>query len=196
MNIPNLDTKTAILESALPSIPFDGWTLPVLEEAAMACGYSKSMVRAVFPDGVKDAIKYFSRWADDQMMEALSGTDPQTLRVRDKVYRAVQSRLEVLSKHKEAERLAVAFWMRPMRKFEGAMLVWKTADRIWDWAGDTATDYNRYTKRGLLSAVITSTTFYWLNDTSKSHQDTWAFLDRRIENVLSIGKITARFKTA
>ena len=50
--------------------------------------------------------------------------------------------------------MAVAFWVRPMRKFEGAKLVWKTADKIWNWAGDTSSDYNYYTKRALLSAVI------------------------------------------
>lgn len=196
MNIPNFDKKTAILEAALPSIPFDGWTISVLEEAAMACGYSKSMVRAVFPDGIKDAISFFSFWADEQMMEQLNQIDPQSMRVRDRVRKAVETRLEILAAHKEAERLAVAFWVRPMRKFEGAKLIWKTADRIWSWAGDTATDYNRYTKRGLLSAVITSTTFYWLNDESQGHKDTLAFLERRIDNVMSIGKVAARFKTA
>ncbi len=130
------------------------------------------------------------------MMKALKNVNPQNLRVRERVQECVKARLHVLEQHKETERLAVAYWMRPLRKYEGIKLVWKTADCIWQWAGDTSTDYNRYTKRGLLSAVITSTTFYWLNDESDGHQDTVAFLERRINNVMSIGKVAAKFKTA
>lgn len=193
----NNDTiKDAILESALPDVPFDGWTMDVLERAAQAAGYEAAMVYSVFPAGVKDAIVHLSRWADRQMLERLSASKNPPARIRDKVTLAVRTRLEVLAPHKEAERLAIAYWLRPLRKWEGAKLVWKTADAIWDWAGDTATDYNRYTKRGLLSGVLTATTLFWLSDTSKGSQDSWAFLDRRIENVMSVGKIVGKLKTA
>jgi len=195
MRHENDTIKTAILEAALPEIPFDGWTMDVLKRAAEQAGYPAAAVVSVFPAGVKDAIIFFSRWADAQMLERLEAGAPPA-RIRDKVTQAVRVRLEALAPHKEAERLAIAFWMRPLRKWEGAKLVWKTADVIWTHAGDTATDYNRYTKRGLLSGVLTATTLFWLNDTSKDHQDSWAFLDRRIENVMTVGKIVGRFKTA
>jgi ubiquinone biosynthesis protein COQ9 len=54
-------------------------------------------------------------------------------------------------------------------------------------AGDRATDYNYYTKRLLLAGVLSSTTLFWLNDRSKDHAATWAFLDRRIDEVLKVG---------
>ena len=37
-------------------------------------------------------------------------------------------------------------------------------DRMWRLAGDTATDFNHYSKRTLLSGVIASTTLCWLGD--------------------------------
>lgn len=192
--IKNLAIKDAIIETALPAVPFDGWTVKVLQDAAIEAGYEKDMVKAVFPRGVQDALVHFSGWADRRMMEELPKSP--SMRVRDKIALAVRTRLEILAPYKEAERLAVAFWLRPLRKWEGAKLAWKTADVIWDWAGDTATDYNRYTKRGLLSGVLGATILFWLSDTSKNHADSWAFLDRRIDNVLSIGKIAGRLKTA
>ena len=195
MRQENDTIRTAILEAALPDIPFDGWTADVLERAAEQAGYPASMAVSVFPAGVKDAIIYFSHWADARMLERLETQDPPT-RIREKVAQAVRARLEALAPHKEAERLAIAYWMRPLRKWEGAKLCWKTADAIWNHAGDTATDYNRYTKRGLLSGVLTATTLFWLNDNSKGHQDSWEFLDRRIENVMTVGKIVGRLKTA
>ncbi len=192
----NETIKDKIIESALPDVPFDGWTAEVLERAAIAAGYEAAMVTAVFPKGVKDAVIYFSHWADKQMLDALKKTDPASLKVRERIALAVRGKFERLEPYREAERLAIAYWMRPFRKFEGARLVWKTADVIWDWAGDTATDYNHYTKRALLSGVLTATALFWLNDHSAGQKDSWAFLDRRIENVLSVGKIVGRFKTA
>ncbi len=67
-------------------------------------------------------------------------------------------------------------------------MVWQTADVIWNWAGDEAEDYNHYTKRILLSGVITATTVRWLNDKSENHHETHEFLDRRINNVLKLGQ--------
>lgn len=196
MRTSNLAIKNAIIEAALPNAPFDGWTQKMLEDSAVAAGYKKEMVTSVFPQGVKDALIHLSHWADLQMMAILKAANPVSMRVRDRIALGVRTRLGVLEGHKEAERLALSYWMRPFRKIEGAKLVWKTADMIWDWAGDTATDYNRYTKRSLLCGVIISTTLFWLSDTSENHQDTDAFLDRRIDNVLSIGKIAGRFKKA
>lgn len=196
MNTDNLSIKDAILEAALPDIPFDGWTMQVLERAAVGAGHTKAMAVSVFPGGVKDAIIHLSHWADREMLVRLRADKTPPTRIRDKIARAVRTRLEILAPHKEAERLAIAYWMHPFRKWEGVKLVWKTADAIWDWAGDTATDYNRYTKRGLLSGVLTSTTLFWLSDNSSESQESWAFLERRIENVMSVGKIVGRFKTA
>lgn len=196
MNSNNTIIKNRIIEAALPNVPFDGWTMATLVHGAVEAGYSEAMVTSVFPAGEKDAIRHFSLMADEWMLAALKETNPVSLRVRDRVTLAVRKRLEAMEPFKEAEKLAVSYWVRPFRKFEGVKLVWKTADVIWQWAGDTATDYNRYTKRGLLSGVLTSTLLYWLGDVSENHRDTWEFLDRRIENVMAIGKIAGKLKTA
>lgn len=193
-SIPNKPIKDAILHAALPVVAFDGWTRKTLEQAALEAGYQKSMVVSVFPAGVKDALWHFSRMADEGMLETLQGLEVDTLKIRERIEEGVWARLMWLEPHREAERLAIAYWMRPLRKWEGAKLVWKSADALWDWAGDTASDYNRYTKRMILSAVLSATTLCWLNDESAGREDTRAFLRRRIDNALALGKITARFK--
>jgi ubiquinone biosynthesis protein COQ9 len=64
---------------------------------------------------------------------------------------------------------------------------------MWSAAGDEARDASYYTKRSLLAAVWTSTFLFWLDDRSPDFEATWAFLDRRIDNVMQIGKLRARF---
>src|SRR3546814_16617611 len=67
---------------------------------------------------------------------------------------------------------------------------------MWYAAGDTATDWNFYSKRALLAAVYSSTLLYWLNDRSEGFVDTWGFLDRRIGDVMRIPRATARMHDA
>ena len=65
-----------------------------------------------------------------------------------------------------------------------ARLGWRSADAMWRLAGDTATDYNHYSKRAILGAVYASTMAVFLNDESDGYADTRAFLARRIDQVM------------
>ena len=177
-----------ILKTALKDIPFDGLTWDVVVKAAEKAGYDADVAGSVFADGLTSFLKYFAQWADDEMLQALPDIPADGMKIRECVELAVWTRLEVLTKHKEAVRLSTMHWVNPMRKPVAAKLVWTTADAIWQWAGDTATDHNKYTKRVLLSGVITATMLYWINDKSDENVKTANFLQDRIGNVLTFGK--------
>lgn len=194
MTSAQTNIRDNIIEAALPHVAFDGWGRAVLEQATADAGYPKTMVQKTFPGGVADALAHFSDWTDRQMIEALAHTDIESLRVRDRIRQAVLARLDILQPHKEAVRLALAYWAVPPRGLRATKIIWRTADAIWNWAGDTATDYNRYTKRGLLSGVLSVTTMAWMNDNSSDIQVTKDFLDRRIENVMQLGKLVGKIK--
>ena len=187
MNTHNQDIKDQVITEALEDVVFDGWKWSVIEDAVVKCGHDKDLAITLFPKKVNDALVHFSDLADRQMLEALKGINPDDLRVRDRIKRGVEARLKTLELHKEAVRAASVYWLVPTRKVQAAKQIWKTADVIWNWAGDDAKDYNHYTKRILLSGVITTTTMTWLNDMSEGHNDTHEFLDRRINDVLKIG---------
>lgn len=188
MTIDTQDIKNKILAAALNEVAFEGWTQSVLMDATEKAGYKPDMAVAVFPEGVTDLVAYFSEWADAQMLAQLAKIDPEDLRVRARVAKAAMIRFEILAPHKEALREAAKFWARPFRSLRAKQVIWQTADHIWTWAGDTATDYNRYTKRGLLFGVLTTTTLYWLSKNEASLEEVETFLRARIENVLKIGQ--------
>ncbi|QQG36754.1 MAG: COQ9 family protein [Micavibrio aeruginosavorus] len=189
------DIRDRILEAALPNVPFDGWTWKLIEQAAVNAGYGDSMARSVFPGGLSDALDHFSSMADKRMLERLENIDPETLRVRDRIHTAVMARLRVLYPWRDAVRQATSYWAMPSRTGRGIRIMWRTADAIWNWAGDTATDYNRYTKRTLLCGVLVSTILAWLEDDSHGMSETEAFLDRRINTVLTLGKALGKMKS-
>lgn len=190
------DIQDNILAALLPSIAFDGWTWAATREASVQAGYEPSMADAVFPGKLTDVVSHFADWADRCMLAELEDVNIESLRVRDRIRDAVLTRLQILTPYREDVKMALSYYAIPHRAPRASKAVWRTADRIWTWAGDTATDYNRYTKRGLLSAVITSTTLAWLNDDTPDLEKTQQFLDRRIENVMQFGRLVGKVKKA
>ena len=73
----------------------------------------------------------------------------------------MKARLSALAPHKEAARRAAALLSLPMHAATGAKLVCATVDAMWRAAGDTATDFNFYTKRGILAGVYGATAMRW-----------------------------------
>lgn len=191
---PSNEIRDRILAEILPNVVFDGWSWDGAEQAALAAGYDRKMAAAVFPDGLPGVVGHFFDWADRQMMDILKDEELDGIRIRDRIQLGVITWIDVMEPWKEALRRALTYWAVPPRHLQAARLIWRTADVIWVWAGDTATDYNHYTKRGLLSGVIGATVLAWLNDETGALDRTEAFLDRRIDNVMKLGQALGRAK--
>jgi len=186
--------KNAIIESFLPDVAYDGWSWSSVLKAAAREGYGRGQVREAFPGGIGDVVCSYAAHIDDLMMARLDRIDPDVLRVRDRIRMAVLARFDALEPYKEAERYAVSYWSMPLRHVRAGKIVWRTADLIWNWAGDISDDYNHYTKRGLLSGILSTSTLVWLDDESDDRIVTSNFVDRRIDNVMQIGKIMGKIK--
>ena len=181
-----------ILTSALLKAPKTGWNDDLLTELKEEFGIVE-MTRYC-PRGLDDLSRMFADWADNEMLRAMEQDDVSQMKVRDKITHGVRARLMALSPHRQAFKASMKYMLHPMRGLFTKKLTWQTADRLWYAAGDRATDYNHYTKRLLLSGVLASTTLYWLRDTSDDYSKTWVFLDRRIQNVMTVGGYMAKIK--
>ena len=184
--------KDDILLETLPNVVFDGWSSQSLRDGTAAAGYDSTMAMRAFPGGIAELVEHFSDWADRQMLEEMEKHDLEAMKVRERITLGVRARLEVLEPYEDPVRRALTWLALPQNTAQGARMVYRTVDANWYAAGDTATDFNYYTKRGLLAAVLTSTTLYWLNDQSEDKRDTWEFLDRRIRDVMRFGKTTGK----
>ena len=194
--IEKLTQKDAVLRAALPNIPFDGWTMATLEAASEKEGLGRAAARRLFPGGAKDAVAHFRALADRLMLEDLAGLELGAMKIRERIAAGVRLHLERWTPHREAIRAALA--LSPLPHYAGGSLRagYATVDAIWRAAGDRSTDYNFYTKRGLLAGVYIATLLYWLNDRSEGTSDSWKFLDRRIQNVMEIPKLQQRIGEA
>lgn len=193
--------RDALMESLLGHVTFDGWTAKALAAAAKDNGLSQGEFDLAIPGGVGGAVDAMADWADRKALAAaaVEGALFAEARVRDKIAFLVRLRLEALEPYREAVRRSLVVLARPSQIGLGPKIAWRTADRLWRAAGDTASDHNHYTKRSLLIGVAGSTELFWLNDNSEGREDSWAFLDRRIDEVLRVGrrlgKVTGRLGT-
>lgn len=183
--------RAKLLATALPHVAFDGWTPRLMREAAEASGVSHNEMCLAFPDGALDLVDYFLADGDRRMEEALAAEDLAAMKVRARITRAVRVRLEVDAANREAVRRAVTLFALPTSGVHGPRALYRTVDAIWRAAGDTSTDFNFYTKRATLAGVWSAVTLHWLSDHSDGFADTWAFLDRRIEDVMRFEKAKA-----
>jgi ubiquinone biosynthesis protein COQ9 len=188
--------REAILLAALPNVPFDGWSTELLRRATTQAGFTRDVGRIAFPQGVMDLVDYYSDWADREMERRLKEHDLMEMRIRDKIALAVRLRLEALEPSRDAARRAAGAFLAPPNGLLGAKCLYRTVDAMWRGIGDTSTDFNFYTKRATLSGVVASTMLHWFDDRSEGFADTWAFLDRRIENVMQFEKVKARMTKA
>lgn len=182
-------SSQTVVEAVLVQVPFEGWTKTSFAAALRQCGMTPDEAANIFPNGMRDVIEYFGAMADAAMQRRIAaerGFD--RMRVRDKVAFGVRARLEFLTPYREALRRLMVWYALPQNMASGVRRFYKTVDTIWIAAGDTATDYNFYTKRFLLASVLKATTLFWLNDETSQTAATWDFLDRRISEVMKLGK--------
>ena len=185
-------TQDRIVESMLPHVPFDGWSLKALKAGVADAGLTPDLASRAFPGGMAEVAAHFADWSDRRMLAEFEGRDLDSQRVRERIATAVRVRLELNAPHREAIRRLLSFLALPQNAGLAARCTYRTVSATWYAAGDNATDFNFYTKRGLLAAVYSSTVLYWLADKSNGFADTWAFLERRISNVMTIPKLQAR----
>ncbi len=189
---PSLKARRALLKAALLHAPFDGWTSSVLKQAAKDAKLPGGAEELYFPGGPLEMIEFWNAECDYQVKKDLAKLDLPNMRIRDKVTAGVLSRFYAIGPHEEAARRAIARTALPDGLSLSPKILWAASDMIWRAIGDKSTDFNYYTKRTTLSAVISTSLAAWLSDDDPHKGKARKFLDARIENVMQFEK--AKFK--
>ncbi|MBL1437112.1 MAG: COQ9 family protein [Rhodobacteraceae bacterium] len=185
------EAKRAVIDAALPHVMFDGWSDTTLAAAITDSGVEAGLAKLAFPRGPLDLALGYHYQGDADMRAEMAALDLASMRYSERVAKAISLRLALADK--EAVRRAMAFFALPHNMGDGTRALWHTADAIWESLGDTSRDYNWYTKRMTLSAVYSACVLFWLGDDA---DETEAFIDRRIANVMSFEKTKAKFRSS
>ena len=183
------DQRLELMRASVRHVTFDGWSERALKAGAKDIGMAVETAKALFPDTGRDLVTLHCQNADAEALDYLGDQNLTSMRVRERVAMSIRARIEIVREDREAVRQAVSMFALPGNATLGARLLFGTVDRLWRAAGDTSTDWNYYSKRGLLAGVYGSTVLYWLQDNSEDFGDSWLFLDRRIADVMKVPKI-------
>jgi ubiquinone biosynthesis protein COQ9 len=184
-------TEQRVLDEALRLAPRLGWNAGMVRSAAAAAGLDAGAAQLLLPQGPRDLATLLSRRHDRAALASLSALDPASLKIRDKIRKGVVARMDAAANDAETLRKLAAFLLFPTNTPLALTLVWESADVLWRWAGDTATDENHYSKRAILSGILVSTLAV---DMASGRESALKHLDGRIDNVMAFEKWKAGIK--
>ena len=187
------ETEDRILDAALTFAGEMGWGAATLERAARRAGLSRAETELLLPQGEKDLAALLSRRHDRLAMAELAKVDPATLKIRERIALGVETRLAAAFENEPALRRWAGFLALPSNLPLAMRLVWESADLLWRWAGDTATDENHYSNRAILSGILISTLAVRLSNGAEAASSQLA---ARISNVMAFEKWKAGIKPA
>lgn len=187
-----LQLAPAIADAAV----FDGWTAEAVEQAARDHGVDPALAAYAFDGGAMAMIAAWIDHVDATMAASLAGGVLSNMPIRERIRRLVWARLDAVAGREEALLRALTIMAMPQNVAASTRLGWRSADAMWRMAGDTATDYNHYTKRAILGGIYAATLHVFARDTSEDKAETRAFLERRIAGIMRFEKAKSQMLRA
>lgn len=177
--------EAALLEQAIRLAPTEGWTGRLARQACRAAGFTPGETELLLPRGPADLAALLSRRHDERAIAILGGLNPLDLKIRERIARAVEARLDAAAGDELATRRCAGFLALPPNLPLAGKLAWESADVLWRWAGDVATDENHYSKRAILAGILTTALAIRL---SSGRGSALRYVDRRIDDVMRFEK--------
>jgi len=187
------ELRLALAPEIAAAAVFDGWSDAAMAHAAEDSGVMPEVARLAFPGGAIDMIAGWIETIDAAMAEALPQEELSQMKIRERIRALVAFRLQAVAGQEESLRRALAIMAMPQNAPRALKLGWHSADVMWRLAGDTATDYNHYTKRAILASIYAATLAVFVDDESAGKAATHAFLNRRIEGVMKFEATKAKW---
>jgi ubiquinone biosynthesis protein COQ9 len=187
------DMEARLLEAALPHASHLGWSQRTLLAGARAVGLSPAEAELLLPNGPRDLAALMAARHDRLALARLAEIDAAALKIRERIRAGVMARCDVAMQEEAATRRWIGFLALPAHVPLALRLSWASADGLWRWAGDTATDENHYTKRALLAEILASTLAIRLTVDGRAAA---THLDSRIGAVMAFERWKAGLKPA
>ena len=186
--------KVDLVTKMLSYVPDLGWTWDALYKGALKSKKTKNLsdeeLHSLFDNKISNIIGIFNDKLDEEMVAAFYAENNKNLGVTQTVKALVLYRLRASENYESIIKTSLFFMAQPGNAYEAFKQLMKTSNKIWETAGDNSTGRNFYSKRLILAGVYSSTLAYWLAKETRSIDGSEHFLDKRLDDVKNIGKIS------
>lgn len=193
--------QARILTAALEFVPLHGWSMEAIAAGAETIGLSTATT-GMFYNGAGDLVHHFIAQCNAQLTEILAEQHNQVQlgnaeqkKTADFLRDAVETRLRMLSPYIETWPQAMSILLLPHNIPDSLKHLSTLVDDMWYYAGDRSTDLNWYTRRAALTGIYNTTELVMVQDSSPDFQDTWNFLDNRIQDVVNMAGTAKQVKS-
>ena len=164
-----------------------------LQELKIDKKFHDFIKESYFPDGL-DSLMFILNKIIDKKMGQIKPKDFNKFRTHEKITYFVFKRLKVIEGI--CDKKTLFFLMTKPRYLKTSnKILFNIADEIWFLSGDRSTDMNYYSKRIILMNVYASVFSYFVFDKSKNAHKTLNFLERKINFVLTFGKMKGKLQS-
>ncbi len=154
---PLSDLKAAeirLAEAVAGFVPELGLNRTSFAAGGRAAGFNAGERDLIAPNGAADVAAILWRGHDAvltaaEMAEALPG-----MKIREKISHLLNSRIDAFAREEKLAHRLIGFLMLPLHLDLYRRLMWDSADLIWRLAGDKALDENHYSKRLIVSGIL------------------------------------------
>lgn len=189
--------RSEILEASLRFVPEKGWSQEAISLGAESINYP-GVVHGMFPNGAIELIQHFYTKCNrelieqlqDELNEAKNAVDDakivKTLSPREFAVHAIRLRIEMIIPYKDSWPQALAIMTLPQNVPTSLAQLLTLVDDICYSAGDRSVDIGWYTRRIGIASIYKMVELFLLQDKSPGYQQTWEFLERRMEEGIQI----------
>lgn len=148
------DAEQMVLDQAMALTKNMAWSDQLAWQAGRKAGLRRAETELLLPHGAADLSALLSRRHDALTLAALETLNPSALKIRHRIETGINLRLDTAIAEGRGAHAWAGYLALPHHAPLALRLVWESADMIWRWAGDTATDENHYSKRALVGAIL------------------------------------------
>eukprot|EP01117_Protostelium_nocturnum_P009198 TRINITY_DN3294_c0_g1_i3.p2 TRINITY_DN3294_c0_g1~~TRINITY_DN3294_c0_g1_i3.p2 ORF type:complete len:316 (+),score=127.59 TRINITY_DN3294_c0_g1_i3:287-1234(+) len=116
----------------------------------------------------------------------------KSLTAKEATHLVIKSRLSQLAPFIHNWSQAIGLMATPQNASHSVQYIASLIDEIAFISGDRSTNFDWYTKRATIFSIYTSTELFMLTDTSQDFNETWKFLERRIEDAASLSQFVSK----
>ncbi len=181
--------ETRLANAVAGYVPQLGLNRMSLEAGARSLGISEGERDLIAPHGAADIAAILWRGHDAVLLTLETAESLAHMKIREKIGFLLNGRLDAAAADEKVARRLMGYFALPHHAALYHRLLWETADIIWRLAGDTSLDENHYSKRMIVSGIITTA---MMSRLSRGREAQLEQIDRNIEQVMQFEKFKAK----
>ncbi len=176
----------------------------LLSNIASDCDIKSAEVNLIFENGVTDIIDFYLSSNIDILKSKIADSgDFDSKKIREKIYFCVFNFFELQKDNRQAVATIKNFYFdlgNLVDKSNGLEPIsyavksaYQLSDEFWCILKDKSTDYNYYTKRVILTKILSKAFFKFVSDDSQELEATSAIISAEIDRVMQFEKFKKDF---